>query len=141
MPNAIQTNVITIPRISRPFALALSSSLTTSQAMSPPTQVRKIGSSHHAADVFFGVASAVRAGGVRTDAGAGAAPILAPQFSQKMLPAGFMELQLVQVTPAGLGGDAKVASRAAPQLPQNFDPASLSAPQAGHFIISHLQSD
>ena len=115
--------------------MALSSSLTTSQAMSPPTQVRRIGSSHQAADVFFGADSAVWAGGVCTSAGAGAAPILTPQFSQKILPAGFTELQLGQVTPGGPGGSADGAPRAAPQLPQNLEPASLSAPQPAHFIV------
>ena len=129
MPTAIQTNVITIPRISRFLTLALSSSLTTSQPISPPTQAMKIGSSHQAADVYL-VAVPV------FEAGAGAPSILTPQFSQKTLPAEFMELQLGQVTLGEPVGGTGGAWRVAPQLPQNLAPASLSTPQLTHFISS-----
>jgi hypothetical protein len=91
----------------------------------------KIGSSHHAADVCLGAVPVVGTG-----AGAGALPILAPQFSQKTLPARFTELQLGQVTLEEPAGGTDGAWRVAPQLPQNLAPTSLSVPQLTHFISS-----
>ena len=91
-----QKTVINIPKKRSFFALELSFSLTSAQAISPPTRPKKSGKNHHAPEVFpaaLGAVSDTGEGATADGAGGGGAAAtcpgirLTPQLLQNLLPA------------------------------------------------------